>query len=235
MKRRKFIKAGFGVLGAGLLTGLYTWQVEPFWLEFTHHPMPIRGLPAPLKGNTLMQISDVHVGRHVDFNFLESSFKTAQALDPDFVVYTGDYVSYESQSQLEQLKKLSDSAVLGKKGTVAILGNHDYGHNWSQESVASQIVDMLENSGISVLRNQQKDFSGLNVIGIDDFWAINFHPERVMESLNPAIPNLVLCHNPDVLDLPIWNGYQGWVLSGHTHGGQCKPPFLKAPILPVKK
>jgi uncharacterized protein len=24
------------------------------------------------------------------------------------------------------------------------------------------------------------------------------------------------------------------VLSGHTHGGQCKPPFLPPPLLPVE-
>jgi len=32
-------------------------------------------------------------------------------------------------------------------------------------------------------------------------------------------------HNPDVVDLPVWGQYQGWILAGHTHGGQCKPPF----------
>ena len=31
-----------------------------------------------------------------------------------------------------------------------------------------------------------------------------------------------------------WEGYTGWVLAGHTHGGQCKPPFLPPPVLPVK-
>lgn len=25
---------------------------------------------------------------------------------------------------------------------------------------------------------------------------------------------------------PLWSGYGGWILSGHTHGGQCKPPIL---------
>jgi len=45
--------------------------------------------------------------------------------------------------------------------------------------------------------------------------------------------NIVLCHNPDVCDLDVWNDYKGWILSGHTHGGQCKPPFLKPPLLPV--
>ena len=38
----------------------------------------------------------------------------------------------------------------------------------------------------------------------------------------------------NVCDLPVWNDYQGWILSGHTHGGQCKPPFLPPPMLPVK-
>ena len=37
------------------------------------------------------------------------------------------------------------------------------------------------------------------------------------------------------MDEPAWWGdYQGWVLAGHTHGGQCKAPFLPPPLLPVK-
>jgi hypothetical protein len=36
------------------------------------------------------------------------------------------------------------------------------------------------------------------------------------------------------VDLDGWEGFRGWVLSGHTHGGQCKPPFLPPPLLPVK-
>jgi predicted MPP superfamily phosphohydrolase len=43
-----------------------------------------------------------------------------------------------------------------------------------------------------------------------------------------------LCHNPDAADLPVWGNHRGWILCGHTHGGQCKPPFLPPPLLPVK-
>ena len=31
---------------------------------------------------------------------------------------------------------------------------------------------------------------------------------------------------PKAVDRPDWSGYRGWVLSVHTHGGQCKPPLL---------
>jgi hypothetical protein len=54
-----------------------------------------------------------------------------------------------------------------------------------------------------------------------------------LPKLPPDRPSLVLCHNPDAADRTIWAGYRGWILSGHTHGGQCKPPFCTPPFLPV--
>lgn len=222
------------MLGAGLLSGMYAWQIEPFWLEFVRLEMPIKNLPESLEGKTLMQISDIHVGNGFDWNFLIESFQEAQTLQPDFVVYTGDYVSYENDSQLDDLTTVMQSAVIGSLGTFAILGNHDYGYNWSEMRVANKIVRILSDAGITTLRNAQQESNGLNIIGIDDYWAINFHPEKVMNQWDSNKANILLCHNPDVCDLDVWNGYDGWILSGHTHGGQVKPPFLDPPILPVK-
>jgi len=196
--------------------------------------MPIQQLPDHLVGKTLMQISDVHIGNRFDFQYIIEAFQEAQFLQPDFVVYTGDYVSYLNSKQFDQLAIVLEHCVKGTLGTVGILGNHDYGKNWAEPKVARRIVGILENAGINVLRNQQKEVAGLNLIGFDDFWAINFHPEKVMGNYDNNKANLLLCHNPDVCDLDVWNGYEGWILSGHTHGGQCKPPFLNPPVLPVK-
>ena len=235
MNRRKFIKRTFwGSVGVGFLTGLYTWQIEPFWLEFVKRKMPIANLPDKLVGKTLMQISDIHVGNRFDYSYIIDAFKKAQKFNPDFVVYTGDYVSYENEKQFEQLDEVLMHTVKGKIGTVGILGNHDYGKNWAEQNVANKISEQLTNAGIEVLKNDQVDISGLNIIGFDDYWALNFAPEKVMNNYNQNKANLLLCHNPDVCDLDVWNGYKGWILSGHTHGGQCKPPFLNAPMLPVK-
>ena len=234
MKRRTFAKGIATVTGGAVLTGLYSWQIEPFWLEVVHQKMKIENLPNELVGKTVMQISDIHVGDRFDYQFLIDSFRRVALLKPDFVVYTGDYVSWKNSKQLSQLKEVMHYAVRGKLGTAGILGNHDYGHAWSQDHVADDISQILTDSGITVLRNDQQSFDGLNIIGLDDYWATNFQPNIVMGNVDNSIANLLLSHNPDVADLNIWNGYKGWILSGHTHGGQCKSPFLKPPMLPVK-
>jgi len=87
-----------------LLVGLYTWRVEPHWLEFTHPVLPIAGLPGELEGRTLAQLSDLHVGPQVDDDYIVESFRKVQRLALDFVVYTGDWITYRSPQQFEQLE-----------------------------------------------------------------------------------------------------------------------------------
>ena len=236
MKRRQFVKKTFlGLTGIGVISGLYAWQIEPFWLEFVKIKMPVKNLPDNLVGKTLMQISDIHIGKRFDHNFVIESFKKAKAFNPDFVVYTGDYVStHKDQVQYMELEEVLKNSVKGKLGTVAILGNHDYGKDWQQADVADKIALMLGENNITTLRNEQLTLHGLNFIGFDDFWGLNFNPELAMKNLDASKANIALCHNPDVCDLEVWKDYQGWILSGHTHGGQCKPPFLPPPMLPVK-
>jgi len=167
MKRRKFIKNTLiSTAAISTLGSVYSWQVEPFWLEFVKLHMGIHNLPKHLIGKTIMQISDVHVGTKFDYQFIIDSFIKAQKYQPDF--------------------------------------------------------------------NQSIKIDGLTIIGLDDYWGLNFNPSTILKTINPLDSNLVLCHNPDVCDLNIWNDYNGWILSGHTHGGQVKPPFLNPPILPVK-
>lgn len=234
MKRRKFIKkAVLTSLGLGFTGGLYSFTIEPFWLEFVHKKMPIANLPNHLVGKTIIQISDIHVGNYSNYEYAKESFRQAQALNPDYVVYTGDFVSYENKEQYKQLKKVMQHAVKGSLGTIGVLGNHDYGIEWSEQHVADEITAILEDAGISILINEEKEINGLHFLGIDDYLGPNFKPHKVMKTHNRNNANLVLCHNPDVCDLDVWNNYKGWILSGHTHGGQVKFPFLGPPVLPV--
>lgn len=61
--------------------------------------------------------------------------------------------------------------------------------------MADKIVELLQQSGIEVLKNSQKEFQGLNFIGFDDYWGLNFNPDKVMNNLSSDKSNIVLCHN----------------------------------------
>lgn len=229
--RRKFIAA----LGSvPILAGLYTWRIEPHWLEFVHRDLPVRNLSGGLAGKRLVQLSDVHIGPDVDDAYLVDALKRTAALEPDIVVHTGDLITYRGPAQFVQAQRILAHFPKAKLGSVAILGNHDYGSNWSQLEIAAEVERVLTAHGVTVLRNARTTIVGLNVIGLDDFWGPCFDPRPVLATIDPDAPNLVLCHNPDVCDLPVWGKHRDWILAGHTHGGQCKPPFLPPPLLPVK-
>jgi predicted MPP superfamily phosphohydrolase len=233
LTRRKFLQASGAMIAAAAGLGLYTWRVEPHWLEFVYRALPIRGLPASLQGRTLVQLSDIHLGGRVDDDYLIDAFRRVAALRPDIVVVTGDLISYHS-SIFKQMESVYRHFPTGRLATLAILGNHDYGPEWSHPEIAAQVVDTVSRFGITVLRNQIHEIEGLRVVGLDDLWAKEFHTRQVAPLVKSAAPAVVLSHNPDTVDLPVWDDYEGWILSGHTHGGQCKPPFLRPPLLPCR-
>lgn len=228
ISRRYFLT----LLATPVLAGLYTWRIEPIWAEYVRRKLPIRGLPVDLQGRTLVQLSDLHVGDRVDPDFLVGVFDAVARMRPEIVVYTGDFISYSGPATLAQLERVADRLPRGTLGTAAVLGNHDYGAGWRQGSVADAVAGILARTGCNVLRNEVACVGGLNIGGVDDLWAGRARLEPAMTRLKA--PTLMLCHNPDLCDVPGWAGYDGWILAGHTHGGQCRPPFLPPPILPVK-
>ena len=233
--RRQFLKASIlTAIAAPPATVAYTLFVEPHWLQITRPRLGIAGLPPELKGTTIAQLSDLHIGNRVSDKYIIESFRHVHAQRPDIVALTGDLISYDSSEQLTQLARVLEHVPHGTRATVGTLGNHDYGHAWRMMDVADRVADVARNAGITLLRNEQIDVGGLKIFGADDFWTPAFDPDSVREAnrTNPA--HIVLSHNPDTADIDMWDGFNGWILAGHTHGGQCKPPFLPPPMLPVR-
>jgi uncharacterized protein len=231
VSRRQFLYAAGASTAAG--TGFYTWRIAPRWLEIVRRPLPVRGLPTALAGRTLLQISDVHVGPRVDDDYVLSVFARVADLRPDIVVLTGDLVSHHDR-MFEQMEAIYRQFPAGRLATVGIPGNHDYGPGWSHPEIADRVVAIAQQSGIVMLRNQVHDVEGLQIVGLDDLWAKRFEPAAALASLDDRRAAIALSHNPDTVDLPVWERFEGWILSGHTHGGQCKAPFLPPPLLPVR-
>lgn len=181
----------------------------------------------------MVQLSDVHVGPLVADEFVLDVFARVRALKPDLIVITGDFASALTENT-SHCARVYSQVPLGRLGTFGVLGNHDYGHAWSNERAADRLVDTLRSSGVQILRNEAADVSGLQVVGFDDLWARHFNPAEAMKGVDSARPMLGLSHNPDSVDVDDWSGFRGYVLCGHTHGGQCRLPFLTPPVLPVE-
>lgn len=232
--RRQVLRTLTAAASGTAALGLYAWRIEPHWLEFTYPELPIAGLPNELDGSTLVQLSDLHVGLRVDDDYIIQSLQRVQEIAPDFVVHTGDWISYSRPGDLEKLRRDLEHMPRGRLGTVGILGNHDYGRNWRMVDVADKVAAIARAAGVVILRNEAFAMPGLQFIGLDDYWSPRFDPIDVLAQKGKDLSTIVLCHNPDVADLPVWGEFQGWILAGHTHGGQCKPPFLPPPLLPVR-
>ena len=230
--RRRLLQGVMAAAAGGMALGGYAAFVEPHWLEIVSRPLPIRNLPRSLESKTLVQLSDLHVGPLVSDAYILETFERVNRLQPEIVVYTGDFTSFQSDL-FEKAEQIYAQAPRGSLATLGIFGNHDYGWNWAHLDIAERLAAIFGSCGIQILRNEVRDVEGLQIVGMDDLWANQFNPGHALAKLRHDTAAIALSHNPDTVDMHGWGNYQGWILSGHTHGGQCKPPFLPPPILPV--
>jgi predicted MPP superfamily phosphohydrolase len=236
LTRRQWLKrVGLTLVATGAAVGVYTHWIEPFWVDFVGRDLPIANLPSQWHGRTVVQISDIHIGHRVSDDFLTDTFTHVADLEPDVVAFTGDFITLTrgAAPPYDQVKRVLDRFPQGKLATLGVLGNHDYGHGWSEANVASRLVEVAYDRGMRVLRNEAVAVDELEFIGLDDLMAERCNVAAGLAASN-GVARIVLCHNPDAADEPSWDDYEGWILAGHTHGGQCKPPFLPPPLLPVK-
>ena len=179
-------------------------------------------------------MSDLHIGPQVDDEYIIDTFRRVSGFRPDYVAIGGDFISYGGQEQIDQLKAVLQNVPRGRVASVAILGNHDYGPGWAHPEIAEQVIAVVRAAGVQVLRNETVNVHGLQFAGMDDLWGGRFAPAHTLSLLEARTATMVMSHNPDTVDRAGWEGYRGWILAGHTHGGQCKPPFLPPPLLPVR-
>lgn len=190
-------------------------------LSVESHTLSISGLPKRLDGFVIVQLSDFHFdGVRLSNRLLSETVRRVQAINPDLIALTGDFVTndpspiYELAAQIKYLPS--------RYGMVAVLGNHDIYAQGAKETVTKG----LEEIGVSVLWNaialpMGDDFP---VVGLADYWSGEFDP-TVLDQLDAQTPRLVLSHNPDTAEiLAKWRA--DLVLSGHTHGGQSYIPLL---------
>jgi uncharacterized protein len=186
-------------------------------LIIEEHLVELERLPRAFEGLRVVQLSDIHHSPFTDAEQIRRSVEIANALEPDVMVLTGDYVSHETEYIAPVAEILGE--LRAPYGTFAILGNHDH---WTD---ARLITDLLRAENITVLINEGFRFE----IGGESIWFCGVDDTTVgLADLDLALAGgrenefkFLLCHNPAILRRAA-KARVDFILSGHTHGGQVR-------------
>jgi uncharacterized protein len=230
--RRRFLQvSGAAVVGAPLYAG----EIARHELRVEDRTFHINRLPDVFRGFRMVQVSDFHYKEFTEAFFLRRMVNAINRLKPDAVVFTGDFIT----SGYWPLEKTAIFAyecaeILSHVECplrFGILGNHD-------GAIPAAVIDALTTHGITVLENSafaiERDGKRLWIAGSGDALSGHFWPDHALpaatQSGNEAVVFLV--HEPDVLPQVV-NWKVDLMLSGHTHGGQVRIPFVPPMFLPT--
>lgn len=200
----------------------YRWRyLAPGRLRVRREEVAVAGLPAALDGFAICQLSDFHAGPFLRGADLGGVVEAANALDPDVVALTGDFVTHRTEEGLELAPALG--ALRARRGIFAVFGNHDY-----RGRREGEIERALGKVGIRALRNAHAVVApGLAVAGIEDLEEGKpADLDAALEDLPVGAAAVLLSHHPGGLAFAAERGLS-LVLSGHTHGEQVRWPLLR--------
>ncbi len=212
-----------------ICTLLYAHSIEPNWIDINYVGLKLPNLASEFNGYRIVQISDIHIDKQIKKRSLNHIFRLVNQQKPDLIAITGDFVS---RRQIKFLPKLE--ATLGQlhasDKVVGVLGNHDY---WAKPK---KIAEVLEKNNVLNLDNKvytlKRGNALLNIAGVDDVKMGKARLDLVLQKLPLEGAAILLAHEPDFADTSAATNRFDLQLSGHSHAGQIRLPFLEPPLLP---
>ncbi len=219
------------LLGTTMVT--YGSFIEPNLIITNYQEIDLEKIDSPIR---IVVIGDYQVGYFKKEKYVKKTVKQILNLKPDLVFIVGDIVDnavYEEReaNYFEPMKKIAESIP-----TYAIHGNHEYGigggksileQKYRTANVSIETKEIVESFGIKYLVNdlEEIEINGQKfyLFGGDSIWAgkLSYSP---LENRTENMSTIALIHNPLATQASKHN--IDLMLSGHTHGGQIRLPFI---------
>lgn len=214
--------------------------IEPNRPQIVRREIALRRWPARLEGFTITVLSDFHYDPHFSIHPLRSAIGMVNGLHPELIVLAGDFVSVPlfgdaaaAASAAEPCAQLLRQ-MKAPHGLWAVMGNHDCFTD------ADRVAGALRAEGIQVLSNQsvpiEVDGNGDGgrfwLCGVDDVLCGGSDLATTLHQVPADEASVLLAHEPDYADyvarFPV-----DLQISGHSHGGQVRPPLVGPVFLPA--
>ncbi|MEM1312180.1 MAG: metallophosphoesterase [Patescibacteria group bacterium] len=181
-------------------------------------------------------IADIHAGGWKSKSFVEQIVvKLNQIPDLDIVLMAGDWTYYPDKNQLENIfSPLKDLEV----PIYGVLGNHDV--EFPGKPIRKELTETLLKNNVKLIDNEVVKTKGITLVGLGSYWA-NEDKTDILENIDLSEFTIILAHNPDTT-LNYSQNFRSNVknakakvltLSGHTHCGQIRIPYIYKTQLPV--
>jgi len=212
------------MLLAGCLVTAWSFFIERHWIRVTEMNLN--------KGwnNTVVVIADQHLGVYKSRVYMDHVVAKINTLENiDAVLIAGD-LTYRPQDLEYEQAALANI----KFPTYAVLGNHDVLES-GYISHEATLVPLLEQWGVESIENKTvTTASGLTLTGLSDHWA-GQAKLSLLAQLDITQKNIIVAHNPDAVlfDYPHIDLSGVVTVSGHTHCGQIRIPWLYKKVIPT--
>ncbi len=156
---RTFNPLWFGLAALGFTVLYSTYGIwNALHPRLVHCTVRIRNLPPVWRGKTLVQISDIHLGRILRTGFLKRVVAQVNSQNPAMVMITGDLFD-GADGRLEELVA-PISKLAATRGIYFVTGNHE------TYLGVERSFEALRATPVTILNNQVAMVDGLQVVGI---------------------------------------------------------------------
>jgi predicted MPP superfamily phosphohydrolase len=232
--RRKFFRFA-AVAGAGAVA-VDSMLIEPNRPLIVRQEIVLRRWPERLNGFTIALLSDFHYDPYCSVHPLKAAIGMVNALRPDLIALTGDFVTVPplSSNDAQGANSAEPCAELLRQmhapyGLWAVMGNHDFFTDQARVTSALRAV------GIQVLSNQSVAIEPSGgrfwLSGVADVLGGDAKLDSTLQPVPSGEATILLAHEPDYADYVARHPID-LQLSGHSHGGQVRLPLMPALYLP---
>lgn len=195
-------------------------------LEITKYEYTNSKIPDDFNNYSIVQLSDVH-SRYFGQN-QEDLIEVVTECKPDLILLTGDIIDRKNVDY-------QCVAILFEKLTLiapvyAINGNHEL----DSTTIRDNMNELYTTYGVTLLDNKSsiisKGNSNIQVAGLKHWGAISckwtpYYIEKNLAPLDDSTFGILLNHRSDMLSY-FTNSNYSLILSGHTHGGIIRLPYV---------
>jgi uncharacterized protein len=214
------------ILAVSLLLGVWGNSFERFDLRLETQQVNL-GFKAKVA-----LFSDIHIGRFKDSTWVEKVISETNKIENlDAVLVAGDWTYWPKDISKEGFMNDFSALRSSRYPIYAVMGNHDI--EKPGPKLRLELESALVELGVKIIDDKYVDFPTWRLVGIEDLWSDQY-VGVVQNNLSKDKPNIALTHQPDVIrDYDKLTKKPNLTLTGHTHCGQVRIPYLYKFALPT--